>query len=54
MLADVRNGYVSVEGARAMYGVAVTGDPATDPEGIAVDEAATAALRARRVAKLAR
>jgi N-methylhydantoinase B len=54
VLADVRNGYVSVAGARAMYGVAVIGDPATDPEGIAVDEAATAALRARRVAKFGR
>jgi N-methylhydantoinase B len=54
VLADVRNGYISVDGARAMYGVVVTGDPDRDPEGIAVDEAATAMLRERRVTTLAR
>jgi len=50
----VRNGYISVDGARAMYGVVVAGDPDQDPEGIAVDEAATSALRGRRVTPLAR
>jgi N-methylhydantoinase B len=37
---DVRQGYVSLEAARELYGVVL--DPAT----LAVDEAATAALRA--------
>jgi hypothetical protein len=40
--ADVLDGYVSVEQARDSYGVVV--DPAT----LAVDEAATARLRAER------
>ena len=40
VLSDVRNGVVSVAAARARYGVVVAGD--------AVDEAATAALRAAR------
>jgi N-methylhydantoinase B len=48
VLADVRNEYVSVEAAREVYGVVVLGDPVDDPEGISVDEEATAALRARR------
>jgi N-methylhydantoinase B len=52
VLSDVRNGYVSVEGARAMYGVVVTGDPENDPEGIAVDAEATRVLRATGVVKL--
>ncbi len=48
VLRDVRDGYVSVAGAQSDYGVVVTGDPDTDPEGIAVDEAATTELRAER------
>lgn len=44
---DVRDGYVSIEGAARDYGVVVVGDPARDPEGLRIDEAATAALRAR-------
>lgn len=52
VLADVRNGYVSIEGARSAYGVVIHGDPARDPEGLAVDEAATQKLRAGRVTKL--
>jgi N-methylhydantoinase B len=40
VVEDVRQGYVTVEGARQRYGVAL--DPAT----LAVDEAATATLRA--------
>jgi len=38
---DVRDGYVSIEGARRDYGVVVTGDPARDPEGLLVDVEAT-------------
>lgn len=45
---DVRDGYVSVEGARADYGVVVLGDPDTDPEGLVIDEDATEELRAER------
>jgi N-methylhydantoinase B/oxoprolinase/acetone carboxylase alpha subunit len=41
VLADVRDGYVSVERARSDYGVAI------DPERMAVLEEETAALRAR-------
>ncbi len=45
VLVDVRDGYVSVEGARRDYGVVVVGDPVADPEGLAVDQEATAQLR---------
>ena len=54
VLADVRDGYVSIEGARQMYGVVVTGDPNFDPEGLVLDHAATTALRNSRVSKIAR
>src|SRR4051795_2651291 len=47
VLADVRDEYVSIEGAARDYGVVVVGDPHRDPEGLRVDEAATAALRGR-------
>lgn len=47
VLADVRNGYVSLAGAQALYGVVINGDPEHDPEGLIIDEAATARLRAR-------
>ena len=40
---DVRQGYVSLAAARELYGVVV------DPETFALDEAATAALRAAKV-----
>jgi N-methylhydantoinase B len=46
VLRDVRDGYVSTEGAARDYGVAVVGDPETDPEGLAVDEVRTSQLRA--------
>jgi N-methylhydantoinase B len=46
VLRDVRNGYVSIEGARRDYGVVISGEPESDPEGLALDLAATAALRA--------
>ncbi len=45
VLRDVRDEYVSVEGAARDYGVVVIGDPATDPEALKIDEAATASLR---------
>ena len=43
---DVRDGYVTIEGAARSYGVVVTGDPDLDPEGLVLDAGATAALRA--------
>ena len=48
VLRDVRDEYVSIEAAREVYGVVVEGDPERDPEGLTVDAAATAALRAPR------
>lgn len=45
VLRDVRDGYVTVEGAARDYGVVVLGDPDKDPEGISVDEDATSNLR---------
>ena len=42
---DVRDGYVSIEGAARDYGVVVIGDPESDPEGLRVDLEATALLR---------
>jgi len=44
---DVRDEYVTIAGAAELYGVVVTGDPVEDPEGVRVDEEATAALRSR-------
>ncbi|MGJ9413234.1 hydantoinase B/oxoprolinase family protein [Aeromicrobium sp. CF4.19] len=46
VLADVRDGYVSPEGAASRYGVVVLGDPEIDPEGLSIDRDATASLRA--------
>lgn len=43
---DVRDGYVTIEGAARDYGVIVTGDPESDPEGLVVDLEATEKLRA--------
>lgn len=48
VLRDVRNGYVSLEGAARDYGVAIEGDPEWDPEGLVLDEAATRRLREER------
>lgn len=45
VLRDVRNGYVTIAGARRDYGVAVLGDPDRDPEGLTIDAAATERLR---------
>jgi N-methylhydantoinase B len=48
--ADVRDEYVSIEGALADYGVVVVGDPQRDPEGVRVDAEATQRHRAARAA----
>jgi N-methylhydantoinase B len=48
VLRDVRDGYVSIAGAARDYGVVVAGDPEEDPEGLAIDQEATRALRSRR------
>ena len=45
---DVRDGYVTIEGAARDYGVVVVGDPDEDPEGLTLDLAATERLRADR------
>jgi N-methylhydantoinase B len=45
---DVRDGYVTIEGAARDYGVVVTGDPEDDPENLVVDVQATERLRAGR------
>jgi N-methylhydantoinase B len=42
---DVRDEYVSIEGARTLYGVVIKGDPAHDPEGLEIDLEATRQLR---------
>jgi N-methylhydantoinase B len=44
---DVRDGYVSIEGAARDYGVVVVGDPARYPDRLAVDHKATRGLRSR-------
>jgi N-methylhydantoinase B len=47
VLRDVRDEYVSREGAERDYGVVVHGDPHHDPEGLVLDETATARARER-------
>ncbi len=42
---DVRDGFVTIEGAARDYGVVVVGDPERDPEGLTVDVEGTAKLR---------
>jgi N-methylhydantoinase B len=46
VMVDVRDGYVSIEGAARDYGVIVKGDPENDPEGLEVDLEATENRRA--------
>jgi N-methylhydantoinase B len=46
VLRDVRNEYVSIEGAARDYGVVVRGDPVWDPEGLQLDLEGTQKLRA--------
>ncbi len=48
VLRDVRDGYVSIDGAARDYGVVVVGEPSRRPEDLAIDEAAMAALRRER------
>jgi len=48
VLRDVRDGYVSLQGAARDYGVVVTGDPLRDPEGLAIDTEGTRTLRERK------
>jgi N-methylhydantoinase B len=45
VLHDVRDEYVTIEGAARDYGVVVKGDPISDPEGLELDTEATAQLR---------
>ena len=45
VMHDVRDEYVSIETARAVYGVVIEGDPIADPEGLRIDVGATSALR---------
>ncbi len=45
VLKDVRDEYVTIDGARKDYGVVVQGDPKTDPEGLVLDQEATEKLR---------
>jgi N-methylhydantoinase B len=45
---DVRDGYVTIDGAARDYGVVVLGDPDEFPEDLTVDEQATAELRSRQ------
>ena len=47
VMRDVRDGYVTIEGAREKYGVVIVGQPDYDPEGLRIDEDATAALRSK-------
>ena len=48
VLNDVRNGYVSLQGALDNYGVVITGDPEWDPEALFLDLVATGQCRAER------
>lgn len=49
VLRDVRDEYVSIEGAARDYGVVIQGDPQRDPEGLTIDMAATETLRRSQV-----
>jgi N-methylhydantoinase B len=44
--ADVRDQYVTIEGAARDYGVVITGDPIEDPEGLQINQIETEKLRA--------
>jgi N-methylhydantoinase B len=50
VMRDVRDEYITVEGAARDFGVVVVGDPITDPEGLTIDEEATKARRAELAA----
>lgn len=47
---DVRDEYVTIDGAYRDYGVVITGDPAHDPEGLQIDVTATERRRAELAA----
>lgn len=47
VLDDVRDGYVSIQGAARDYAVVIHGEPETDPEGLQIDDAATRRLRSK-------
>lgn len=47
VLTDVRDGYVTIQGAARDYGVVVLGDPDRDPEGLEIDGSATERLRSQ-------
>ncbi|MEU4667355.1 hydantoinase B/oxoprolinase family protein [Amycolatopsis sp. NPDC023774] len=48
---DVRDEYVTIEGAYRDYGVVISGDPHGDPENLKIDREATAKRRAELAAK---
>ncbi|QRP47558.1 hydantoinase B/oxoprolinase family protein [Amycolatopsis sp. FDAARGOS 1241] len=48
---DVRDEYVTIDGAYRHYGVVITGDPHGDPENLKIDHDATAKRRAELAAK---
>ncbi|WP_326565606.1 hydantoinase B/oxoprolinase family protein [Amycolatopsis rhabdoformis] len=48
---DVRDEYVTIEGAYRDYGVVISGDPHGDPENLKIDQEATAKRRAELAAK---
>ncbi len=48
VLRDVRDEYITIEGAARDYGVVVTGDPARAPEGLKIDQVATERLRSEQ------
>jgi len=50
---DVRDEYVTIEGALRDYGVVITGDPLNDPEGLKVDVEGTAKARKNRALETA-
>jgi N-methylhydantoinase B len=45
---DVRDEYISIQGARRDYGVVIEGDPANDPENLTVNLKETQKLRHAR------
>ena len=47
VLRDVRDGYLTIEGAARDHGVVVVGDPLLEPEDLAVDDVSTATMRSR-------
>jgi N-methylhydantoinase B len=48
VLRDVRDEYVTIAAAEREFGVVISGDPHTDPEGLVLDLAATENARAAR------